>query len=89
LVSALIRKLFGLTYFNTLFGVAFFSHQVGGFLGSWLGGVTFDWTGSYSVAWFGMVVIGLTAAAIQWAMDDERSPGASERGASLPQPSPA
>jgi len=89
LVSALIRKLFGLRYFNTLFGVAFFSHQVGGFLGAWLGGVTFDLTGSYSLAWMGMVGVGLTAAAIQWMMDDRAIPGAPARQDMVPQPSPA
>jgi predicted MFS family arabinose efflux permease len=89
LVSGLIRNIFGLRYFNTLFGVAFFSHQVGGFLGSWLGGFTFDLTGSYSVAWMGMVVVGLTATAIQWFMDDRTAPGTPVRRDPIPQLSPA
>src|SRR5579885_353835 len=86
LVSGLLRTLFGLRYFNTLFGIAFFSHQVGGFLGSWLGGVTFDLTGSYSLAWYGLMVVGLTATAIQWMMDDRARPGA---GAATPLPQPS
>lgn len=89
LVSGLIRRMFGLRYFNTLFGVAFFSHQVGGFLGSWLGGLSLDVTGSYSMAWGAMVVIGLTATAIQWLMDDRLLPGSQLPGAGLPQPAAA
>lgn len=74
LVSGLIVRLFGLQHFNTLFGFAFFSHQVGGFIGSWLGGASFDLTGSYTVAWGSMVVIGTCAFLLQWFMDDEPRP---------------
>jgi hypothetical protein len=70
LVSGLIGRLFGLQHFNMLFGLTFLSHQVGAFAGAWLGGVTFDITGSYAVAWGSMIVIGLSAAALQWFMDD-------------------
>lgn len=75
LVSSLIGRLFGLRYFNTLFGLAFFSHQVGAFLGSWLGGLSFDVTGSYGLAWSSLIAVGVTAAAIQWLMDDRDVPG--------------
>lgn len=74
LVSALIVKLFGLQHFNTLFGVAFLSHQIGAFMGSWLGGVTVDLSGSYTVAWSGMIIIGLCAFLLQWFMDDQPKP---------------
>lgn len=70
LVSGLIGKLFGLQHFNTLFGFAFFSHQVGAFLGSWLGGLSFDVTGSYTVAWVSLIVVGASAFLLQWFMDD-------------------
>jgi len=89
LVSGLIRKLFGLRYFNTLFGLAFFSHQVGGFMGSWLGGLSFDMTGTYTVAWMAMIVIGLTATAIQWLMDDRLRPGSDLQSRALAQSSVA
>ena len=52
----------------------FLSHQIGAFAGAWLGGVTFDMTGSYAVAWASMIFIGLSAAAIQWFMDDRPEP---------------
>jgi len=74
LVSGLIVRLFGLQHFNTLFGFAFFSHQVGAFIGSWLGGLSFDLTGSYTVAWGSMIVIGTCAFLLQWFMDDQPRP---------------
>jgi predicted MFS family arabinose efflux permease len=45
-----------------LFGLVFFSHQAGSFLGVWLGGVVFDRTGSYDPIWLASVVLGLIAA---------------------------
>ncbi|MBZ0163737.1 MAG: MFS transporter [Notoacmeibacter sp.] len=71
LVSALTVKLFGLRHFNTLFGFAFFSHQLGAFTGSWLGGLSFDLTGSYTLAWTALVTVGAGAFLLQWFMDDQ------------------
>jgi len=87
LVSSLIGRLFGVANFNMLFGMAFLSHQVGAFLGSWLGGVTFDLTGSYGYAWGAMVVIGLSAFTVQWFMDD--APRPTPRGGFGPRLAPA
>lgn len=70
LVSGLIARLFGLQHFNTLFGIAFLSHQVGAFAGAWLGGLSFDLTGSYALAWGSMIAIGAAAFLLQWFMDD-------------------
>src|SRR5262249_60829420 len=44
--SGLVALMFGTRWLAMLFGFAFFSHQVGGFLGVWLGGVLFERTGS-------------------------------------------
>lgn len=70
LVSGLVAKMFGLQHFNTLFGIVFLSHQIGGFAGAWLGGVTYDLTASYMTAWVSMAVVGLCAFLLQWSMDD-------------------
>jgi len=40
--SALVALMFGTRWFATLYGFAFVSHQVGGFLGAWLGGIVFE-----------------------------------------------
>jgi predicted MFS family arabinose efflux permease len=84
LVSGIVGRVFGLTHFNTLYGVVFLSHQVGSFFGAWMGGLVFDRWGNYNFAWGALIVIGLTAFTLQWLMD-ERPP--SERvGAAAPMP---
>jgi predicted MFS family arabinose efflux permease len=47
-----------------LFGFAFFSHQVGGFLGVLLGGYAFEHTGSYDSVWWLSVLFGVLSALI-------------------------
>ena len=62
--SGLVAIMFGSRWLTMLLGVAFFSHQVGGFLGVWLGGVLFERTGSYDVVWWGAIAFGLLSAII-------------------------
>lgn len=50
--SGLVALMFGTRYMAMLYGFVFFSHQVGGFLGSWLGGVMYERTGSYEIMWW-------------------------------------
>lgn len=62
--SALVAVMFGTRWFATLYGFAFFSHQVGGFLGVYLGGVVFEATGSYSAVWYLSIFFGVASALI-------------------------
>jgi MFS family permease len=62
--SALVAIMFGPRWLSMLLGVAFFSHQIGGFLGVWLGGVLFESTGSYDVVWWGAIFFGIMSALI-------------------------
>jgi predicted MFS family arabinose efflux permease len=62
--SGLVAVMFGTRWMATLFGFAFFSHQVGGFLGVWLGGLLYTTTGSYNVVWWLSVVFGIVSAII-------------------------
>ena len=71
LVTGIIGRVFGLTHFNTLYGVVFLSHQVGSFFGAWMGGVVYDRMGNYDVAWSALIVIGLAAFTLQWLMDEK------------------
>ena len=64
LTSGLVAQIFGVRYMSTLFGVVFFGHQVGSFLGVWLGGVVYDATGSYDAIWVASILLGLAAAAL-------------------------
>ena len=74
LVSGLIGHIFGLRYLATLSGVAFFSHQLGSFVGAWGGGLLFDAMGSYDLAWKIGVAIGISAGVGQMFMDAKRTP---------------
>ena len=62
--SALVAVMFGTRWFATLYGFAFVSHQVGGFLGVWLGGIVFEGFGSYTPIWWLSVLFGLLSALI-------------------------
>src|SRR6266480_3282095 len=62
--SALVALMFGTRWLAMLFGFAFFSHQVGGFLGVWLGGVLFERTGSYDMVWWLSILFGVLSAVI-------------------------
>ncbi len=62
--SALVALMFGTRWFATLYGFAFVSHQVGGFLGVLLGGIVFEKFGSYTPIWWLSVAFGLLSALI-------------------------
>jgi MFS family permease len=62
--SSLVALMFGTRWLAMLFGFAFFSHQVGSFLGVWLGGVAFEMTGSYNWVWALSISFGLASAII-------------------------
>jgi MFS family permease len=62
--QALVALMFGTRWLTMLAGLAFFSHQVGGFLGVWLGGILYERTGSYDVVWYLTILLGFFAAAV-------------------------
>ena len=70
LTNGLVSQIFGVRYITTLFGIVFFGHQLGAFLGVWLGGYVFDLTGSYDLLWFGSIALGLVAAALNMPIND-------------------
>ena len=62
--NGLVVVMFGTRWLTMLSGAAFFSHQVGGFLGVWLGGELFTRTGSYDMVWWLAVLFGVLSAVI-------------------------
>jgi MFS family permease len=62
--NGIIVVMFGTRWLGTLGGFAFFSHQIGGFLGAWLGGIVFDRTGSYGPVWWLSILFGVLSALI-------------------------
>ncbi|MEN9929835.1 MAG: hypothetical protein RL604_82 [Pseudomonadota bacterium] len=61
LTNGIVAHIFGVKYLSMLSGFAFFSHQIGSFMGAYLGGYLFDLTGSYNIVWF--IAIGLSIVA--------------------------
>ncbi len=74
LLNGLVIQLFGLRYVATLSGIAFFSHQVGSFIGAWGGGLIYSSLGSYEWAWKGSVLIGVLAGLFQMTMNVRPAP---------------
>jgi MFS family permease len=70
LTSALVAQLFGTQYMSTLFGIVFFSHQIGAFLGAWLGGRLYVETGSYEITWWVSVGLGVMSSLLHWPIDE-------------------
>lgn len=64
LTSGLIAHIYGLRYMGTLYGIIFFSHQLGSFIGVWLGGRMYDAYGSYDAVWWLGVAVGAFSAVI-------------------------
>ncbi|MSO64411.1 MAG: MFS transporter [Alphaproteobacteria bacterium] len=68
--SGLVAAMFGPRYLATLFGIVFFSHQMGAFLGAWLGGIAYDLVGSYAPVWWISAGLGVFAALINLPIDE-------------------
>lgn len=60
--ATLTGKLFGTRYLATLFGLTMLSHQIGGFLGSYLGGQVVSMFNSYGWMWYADMLLAGAAA---------------------------
>ena len=72
LTSGLVAHLYGLRYMGTLYGIVFFSHQLGSFLGVWLGGTLYDLYGTYTYVWWVGVSIGAFSAIVHLPIRENR-----------------
>ncbi len=73
LTSGLVAHIYGLRYMGTLYGIVFFSHQLGSFLGVWLGGKLYDIYGTYTYVWWVGVGVGLFSAIIHLPIREKRA----------------
>ena len=64
LTSGLVAQIWGVRYMGTLYGLVFFSHQLGGFIGIWLGGRLYDLYGNYTLVWWIGVGVGAFSALV-------------------------
>ncbi|MEM8578882.1 MAG: MFS transporter [Pseudomonadota bacterium] len=76
LTSGLVAHIYGLRYMGTLYGIVFFSHQLGSFLGVWLGGRLYDTTGGYEVVWWVGVAVGAFSAIVHLPIRERPLPAA-------------
>ncbi|OWY07744.1 MFS transporter [Thioclava sp. F42-5] len=72
LTSGLVAHIYGLRYMGTLYGIVFFSHQVGAFLGVWLGGKLYDIYGDYTLVWWVGVGVGAFSAIVHLPVREKR-----------------
>ncbi len=72
LTSGLVAHLYGLRYMGTLYGIIFFSHQLGSFLGVWLGGALYDIYGTYTHVWWVGVGVGAFSAIVHLPIRERR-----------------
>ncbi|KEP70413.1 MFS transporter [Thioclava sp. BHET1] len=72
LTSGLVAHIYGLRYMGTLYGIVFFSHQLGAFLGVWLGGRLYDLYGNYTLVWWVGVGVGAFSALLHLPVRERR-----------------
>ncbi len=75
LTSGLVAHIYGLRYMGTLYGIVFFSHQLGSFLGVWLGGRMYDAYGNYTSVWWIGVAVGAFSAIVHLPIRERRLEG--------------
>ena len=71
LTSGLVAYIYGLRYMGTLYGIVFFSHQLGSFFGVWLGGRMYDAYGDYTAVWWVGVAVGAFSAIVHLPVNEK------------------
>ena len=71
LTSGLVAHIYGLKYMATLYGIVFFSHQLGSFVGVWLGGLLYDLYGTYTFVWWVGIAAGIFSSIIHLPIREE------------------
>ena len=69
--NGIVAQIFGTKYLSTLFGIVFFSHQVGAFAGSFLGGYFYDFFGSYNYAWYIAIALSIFATLVHLPINEK------------------
>lgn len=69
--SGLVALFFGTRYMTYLYGIVFFSHQLGSFSGVWLGGWLYETYGTYNGIWLLGIALGLIAAVVHWPIEEQ------------------
>ncbi len=69
--NGIISQIFGTKYLAMLYGIVFFSHQIGAFLGAYLGGYFFDLYGFYDYAFYLSIGLSFFATLVHLPIDEK------------------
>ena len=72
--NGIISQIFGTKYLATLYGIVFFSHQIGSFFGAYLGGYFYDQYGSFDYAWYLSIALSFFATIVHLPIDEKPLP---------------
>jgi len=72
--NGIVSQIFGTKYLAMLYGLVFFSHQIGSFFGAYLGGYFFDQYGSYDYAWYLSIALSFFATVVHLPIDEKPLP---------------
>ena len=72
--NGIISQVFGTKYLAMLYGLVFFSHQIGSFFGAYLGGYFYDQYGSYDYAWYLSIALSFFATVVHLPIDENPLP---------------
>ncbi len=71
--SGLVARMLGTRYLTMLFGIVFFSHQVGAFIGAYWAGWLYDTVGNYNAVWWISIALGVFAGLIHLPIRERRA----------------
>ena len=74
--SGLVARMFGTRYLTMLFGIVFFSHQVGAFIGAYWAGWLYDTVGNYDAVWWISIALGVFSGLIHLPIREQRTAAA-------------
>lgn len=81
LTSGLVAVFYGPVWMTMLYGIVFFSHQLGSFAGAYMAGYLYDITKSYDVMWWISAGLGVFAALIHLPIIERPVPRLAEESA--------
>ncbi len=72
LTIGIIARIYGTQFIGTLYGIVFFSHQLGSFAGLLIAGWSLEITGNYTLIWWISIVLGVLAFLVHLPIDDTK-----------------
>lgn len=71
--SGLVARMMGTRYLTMLFGIVFFSHQIGAFIGSYWAGWLYETVGNYDAVWWISIALGVFSGLIHLPIREQRA----------------